>query len=313
MFQEMIQEAPFLNEDTTMPPPRKLMRRGSRELEDAVRVGDVKLSLPKQDWQSWVASTDWSSSGQDEKESIDQEASPRLFSTTVSDQTSNAGEITRSRPTAVDGVRRSTEASKSTPPDRRTRNHCDADQCLREDPNAQPSTRGIDCGLPRFSDIVGHNAVKLRLDEVLLPLALPPALADSILVGVRSLSASILLFGPPGCGKTQLANAIAGEAEAAFLSVGPSDILSKFVGESEASIRSLFDKGTEGCTSDKCMQPSTSTNYLARFSQHTTRRTVWKASALFCFSMKSMPSGNRAGALKIVTHRPARTPARDEF
>jgi SpoVK/Ycf46/Vps4 family AAA+-type ATPase len=61
--------------------------------------------------------------------------------------------------------------------------------------------------------------------------------------GVRSNSASILMYGPPGCGKTQLAKAVAGEAEAALLSVGPSDILSKFVGESEASIRSLFDKG----------------------------------------------------------------------
>ena len=46
-----------------------------------------------------------------------------------------------------------------------------------------------------------------------------------------------------GCGKTKLARAVAGEAQAAFLSVGPSDILSKFVGESEASIRGLFKEG----------------------------------------------------------------------
>lgn len=51
------------------------------------------------------------------------------------------------------------------------------------------------------------------------------------------------MYGPPGCGKTELAKALAGEAEAAFLPVGPSDILSKFVGESEASIRSIFKKG----------------------------------------------------------------------
>lgn len=92
----------------------------------------------------------------------------------------------------------------------------------------------------RFSDIIGHGDVKIRIDELLLPLALPPSLTDSILRGVRALPASILLYGPPGCGKTQLARAIAGESQAAFLSIGPSDILSKFVGESEASLRALF-------------------------------------------------------------------------
>ena len=43
--------------------------------------------------------------------------------------------------------------------------------------------------------------------------------------------------------QTKLAKAIAGEAQAAFLSVSPSDIFSKFVGESEAAIRNAFDQG----------------------------------------------------------------------
>lgn len=55
--------------------------------------------------------------------------------------------------------------------------------------------------------------------------------------------ASILFYGPPGTGKTSLARAVAGEAGAAFVSVGPSDILSKFVGESEAAVRALFKRG----------------------------------------------------------------------
>lgn len=53
----------------------------------------------------------------------------------------------------------------------------------------------------RFKDIIGHGAVKLRLDELLLPLALPEQLTQTVLVGIRALPASILLYGPPGCGK----------------------------------------------------------------------------------------------------------------
>jgi ATP-dependent 26S proteasome regulatory subunit len=97
-----------------------------------------------------------------------------------------------------------------------------------------------------FRDIIGHGQAKLRLDEALLPLALPPDIAASVLTGIRAAPASILLHGPPGCGKSKLAKAMAGEAQAVFLSIGPSDILSKFVGESEASVRGLFQKARRG-------------------------------------------------------------------
>lgn len=92
----------------------------------------------------------------------------------------------------------------------------------------------------RFDDIIGHGDVKVRMDELLLPLALPPSWTDSLLRGVRALPASLLLYGPPGCGKTQLAHALAGESQAAFLSIRPSDVLSKFVGESERAVKSIF-------------------------------------------------------------------------
>ena len=112
-----------------------------------------------------------------------------------------------------------------------------------DDPMEQESSPKETKQSVSFRDIIGHGQAKLRLDEALLPLALPPDLADSVLSGIRAAPASILLHGPPGCGKTKLAKAVAGEAQAAFISVGPSDILSKFVGESEASIRGLFREG----------------------------------------------------------------------
>ncbi|MEM2989202.1 MAG: CDC48 family AAA ATPase, partial [Candidatus Bathyarchaeia archaeon] len=53
----------------------------------------------------------------------------------------------------------------------------------------------------------------------------------------------ILLFGPPGCGKTLLARAVATESEANFISIKGPEIFSKWVGESEKAIREVFRKG----------------------------------------------------------------------
>jgi len=109
----------------------------------------------------------------------------------------------------------------------------------------------------RLRDIIGHAAVKIRLDELLLPLALPTDVTRRIWTGLRasngggsgdSIATPVLLFGPPGCGKTQLAQAVAGEAQAAYIQVGPSDILSKFVGESEAAVRAVFQEAHHAAT-----------------------------------------------------------------
>ncbi|MFM7805729.1 MAG: AAA family ATPase, partial [Verrucomicrobiota bacterium] len=57
----------------------------------------------------------------------------------------------------------------------------------------------------------------------------------------RGAGGGILLYGPPGCGKTHIARATAGECRATFLSIAVTDVLSKWVGESERRLHELFE------------------------------------------------------------------------
>ena len=57
----------------------------------------------------------------------------------------------------------------------------------------------------------------------------------------RSAGGGILMYGPPGCGKTHLARATAGECNAKFMSVAITDILSKWIGESERHLHDIFE------------------------------------------------------------------------
>ena len=90
----------------------------------------------------------------------------------------------------------------------------------------------------RMSDIVGMEKVKkaVRL-KIVEPFANPSLFAK---FGKRS-GGGVLLYGPPGCGKTMLAKAIASECQAEFISVDISDILNMYVGESEANLREIFE------------------------------------------------------------------------
>jgi SpoVK/Ycf46/Vps4 family AAA+-type ATPase len=88
-----------------------------------------------------------------------------------------------------------------------------------------------------LADVGGLTEVKERLEvSFLAPLRNPQMRR---MYG-KSLRGGLLLYGPPGCGKTFVARAVAGEMGAKFISVGLSDILDMWVGNSEKNIHELF-------------------------------------------------------------------------
>ncbi|MHA2133004.1 MAG: CDC48 family AAA ATPase [Candidatus Thorarchaeota archaeon] len=112
-------------------------------------------------------------------------------------------------------------------------------EALRE---IQPSAiREVFLEIPdvRWSDIGGLEEAKQELIEVVeWPLKKPDSFKR---LGI-SPPKGVLIFGPPGCGKTLLARAVATESEANFISVKGPELLSKWVGESERAIREVFRK-----------------------------------------------------------------------
>jgi SpoVK/Ycf46/Vps4 family AAA+-type ATPase len=90
----------------------------------------------------------------------------------------------------------------------------------------------------RLDDVGGLKMVKQELEEsFLLPMANPTLRAAY----GGSLGRGLLLYGPPGCGKTFLGKALAGELGASFFAFSLADVLDSFLGQSERNVRSIFE------------------------------------------------------------------------
>ncbi len=100
----------------------------------------------------------------------------------------------------------------------------------------------LDIATVTLDDVGDMVAVKEVLTEsVLWPLTYPDTFAR---LGVQP-PRGVLLYGPPGCGKTYLVKAIAGTGKANVLSVKGAELLSKWVGDSERAVRELFRRARE--------------------------------------------------------------------
>ena len=104
-------------------------------------------------------------------------------------------------------------------------------------------------GFTTIPNVTWNNIGGLRdLREELYYDIVLPCLEPSTLqkVGINK-AVGVLLYGPPGCGKTLLAKAVANEARANFISIKGPELLNKYVGESEKAIRSLFLRARNSC------------------------------------------------------------------
>ncbi|XP_065131277.1 ATPase family gene 2 protein homolog A isoform X1 [Paramisgurnus dabryanus] len=100
----------------------------------------------------------------------------------------------------------------------------------------------IDVPKVRWSDIGGMEEVKLKLKQAVeWPLKHPEAFSR---LGI-SPPKGVLLYGPPGCSKTMIAKALANESQLNFISIKGPELLSKYVGESERSVREVFRKARQ--------------------------------------------------------------------
>lgn len=106
------------------------------------------------------------------------------------------------------------------------------------EPGDEPDSRFLEKPTINFSDVGGMDPVKKEIELKIIKPLLHPELYKAY---GKKTGGGILLYGPPGCGKTYLAKATAGQVNAKFISVGLTDILDMWIGNSEKNLHDIFD------------------------------------------------------------------------
>lgn len=107
-----------------------------------------------------------------------------------------------------------------------------------------PAPREIDVEKPAltFDDVGGMEQIK---EEIRLKIILPLQQPDLYKAYGKKAGGGILLYGPPGCGKTFLARATAGQVNLNFIAVGINDVLEMWIGQSEKNLHAIFEQARQ--------------------------------------------------------------------
>jgi len=93
-----------------------------------------------------------------------------------------------------------------------------------------------------FADVGGMTDLKENIKmQIIYPLKNP----EIYKAYGKAIGGGILMYGPPGCGKTHIARAVAGEIKAGFISIGIQDVLDMWVGSSERNLHQIFEKARQ--------------------------------------------------------------------
>ena len=149
-----------------------------------------------------------------------------------------------------------------------------------------------------FSDVGGLDGIKKQIRKrIILPFQ-KPSLFQRF---KKRVGGGILLYGPPGCGKTLLARATAGECDATFLNVAISDILDMYIGESERKLHALFEQARQ---STPAVLFFDELEGLGGKRQHTREATSAKLVSQFLAEMDGFNQNNQGVLILAATNVP---------